>query len=72
MSLVIKTHVSDSTIWNAIQPHKTDIIIATPPKNGTTLTQQIVNLIINGNSNFKYLHDLSPWVEENPEIFFAR
>ena len=71
MSLVIKTQVSDSSIWNAIQPHKTDIIISTSPKTGTTLTQQIVNLIINGNSNFKYLYDLSPWVEENPEIFFG-
>lgn len=71
MSLVIKTELFDSTIWNAIKPRKTDIIIATCAKSGTTLTQQIVNLIINGHSDFKYLYDLSPWVEEKPEIFFG-
>lgn len=73
MNLVVKNIYSDSTIWNAVNPRKTDIVIASCYKAGTTLTQQIVNLLINGDSNFKgfkTLHDLSPWVEHTPDPMF--
>jgi len=62
--LVIKDRVRDSTIWDSVKPQKTDIVIASCYKSGTTLTQQIVNLIINGHDDFESIHKLSPWVEE--------
>lgn len=74
MTLVVKDLDRDSTIWQAITPRKTDIIIGSYSKAGTTLTQQIVNLLYNGNSDFgKYgsLPQMSPWVEEIPERFFG-
>ena len=75
MILVVKDPFRDSTIWNAVKPRQTDIVIASCYKSGTTLTQQIVNLMINGNSDLKgyeFLHKLSPWVEwleEIPDVY---
>jgi aryl sulfotransferase len=60
---VIKDYLRDSTIWDGINPRPDDIVIASCYKSGTTLTQQIVNLMVNGHDDFEYLHDLSPWVE---------
>ncbi|MFB2922867.1 MULTISPECIES: sulfotransferase domain-containing protein [Aerosakkonema] len=74
MNLVVKNIYSDSTIWNAVTARPTDIIIASCYKAGTTLTQQIVNLLINGNSEFSgynTLQELSPWVEHTPDPLFA-
>ena len=62
--IVIKDEMRDSTIWDLIQPRNTDIVISSCYKSGTTLTQQIVNLIVNDDDNFESLHDISPWVEE--------
>jgi len=61
--VVVKDELHDSTIWDCITPRSDDIVIASYAKSGTTLTQQIVNLLVNGHDNFEYLHDLSPWVE---------
>ncbi|MGB3511963.1 MAG: sulfotransferase domain-containing protein, partial [Microcoleaceae cyanobacterium] len=62
--LVVKDKIRDSSIWNRIKPRDNDIVIASCQKSGTTLTQQIVNLLINGHDNFKSIHDVSPWVEK--------
>ncbi len=62
--IVIKDELRDSTIWDLIQPINTDIVICSCYKSGTTLTQQIVHLMVNDDDNFKSLHDISPWVEE--------
>ena len=62
--MVIKDEMRDSTIWNLIQPRNTDIVICSCYKSGTTLTQQIVNLMVNGDHNFESIHDISAWVEE--------
>ena len=61
--IIIKDERQDSTIWDLIKPINTDIVICSCYKSGTTLTQQIVNLMVNGDDNFESLHDLSPWVE---------
>ena len=61
--IIIKDELQDSTIWDLIKRRNTDIVICSCYKSGTTLTQQIVNLIVNGDDNFESLHDLSPWVE---------
>ena len=62
--IVIKDKKRDSTIWDLIKPINTDIVICSCYKSGTTLTQQIVNLIVNSDDNFESLYDISPWVEE--------
>ncbi len=61
--LIVKDYLRDSSIWNLFAHRRTDIAIASCYKSGTTLTQQIVNLLINGHDDFDHLHDLSPWVE---------
>ncbi|MGK7922114.1 MAG: sulfotransferase domain-containing protein [Trichodesmium sp.] len=62
--IVIKDEPRDSTIWDLIQPKNTDIVIGSCYKSGTTLTQQIINLMVNGDDNFASIHDISPWIEE--------
>ena len=61
--IVIKDKKLDSTIWDLIKPRNTDIVICSCYKSGTTLTQQIVNLIVNSDDNFESLYDISTWVE---------
>jgi aryl sulfotransferase len=61
--VTVKDDFRDSTIWDCITPRPDDIVITSYSKSGTTLTQQIVNLLVNGHDNFEYLYDLSPWVE---------
>ncbi|NEQ39904.1 MAG: sulfotransferase domain-containing protein [Okeania sp. SIO3I5] len=61
--IVVQDFMRDSTIWDSVKPRSTDIIIASCYKSGTTLTQQIVNLLVNGNDNFESIHHISPWVE---------
>ena len=61
--IVIKDKQRDSTIWDLIKPRNTDIVICSCYKSATTLTQQIVNLIVNGDDNFESLYDISTWVE---------
>lgn len=60
---IIKDYLRDSTLWDYISHRSDDIVIASCYKSGTTLTQQIVNLMVNGHDDFDYLHHLSPWVE---------
>ncbi|MEG4943587.1 sulfotransferase domain-containing protein [Microcoleus sp. F4-D5] len=65
--VIVKDYLRDSTIWDCIRARPDDIIIASCYKSGTTLTQQIVNLLVNGHDNVEHLHDLSPWVEDTGE-----
>lgn len=62
--MIIRDRLRDSTIWQQVELRPTDIMICSCYKSGTTLTQQIVNLIINGHDDFVSLHYLSPWVEK--------
>lgn len=56
----------DSTRWNGFSFRDDDIVIATYPKSGTTLTQQIVaQLILHGDANV-YGQALSPWIDCRP------
>jgi len=55
----------DTRHWYLWEPRNNDIIIATPPKAGTTWTQRIVSqLIFNGQFPTKYgsVDEISPWV----------
>lgn len=62
--MIIRDRLRDSTIWEQVELRPRDIIICSCYKSGTTLTQQIVNLLINGHDDFVSLHHLSPWVEK--------
>ena len=66
---IINDKLRDSRIWNYVNPRPTDIIIASCYKVGTTVAQQIVNLLVHGHDEFDSLHKLSPWVEESHEEF---
>jgi len=59
----VRENFRDSSKWDHVKPRSDDIIIATCYKSGTTLTQQIVNLLLNGDKDFTAMRDLSPWVE---------
>lgn len=60
---VIQDRHRDSTQWDAFPPRPDDIVIASCYKSGTTLTQQIVNLLLNGTRDFARFKDLTPWVD---------
>jgi len=60
---IVKDGHRDSTQWDAIDARRDDIVIVSCYKSGTTLTQQIVNLLINGTSDFERLRNVSPWVD---------
>ena len=60
---VIEEVFRNSTHWDAVRPRSGDIVIASCYKSGTTLTQQIINLLINGTADFPAMRKLSPWVD---------
>ncbi len=60
---VIRDRHRDSTQWDNIRPRPNDIVIASCYKSGTTLTQQIVNLLVNGTQHFDRMQTLSPWID---------
>ena len=58
--------VSDSARWSEFDHRPGDIIISTPPKCGTTLTQMLCALLVFDSPQFpERLDDLSPWFDMN-------
>jgi len=57
---IVKEYFRDSTHWDKVKPLKDDIIIASCYKSGTTLTQQIVNLLLIGSKDLENTRSLSP------------
>lgn len=55
--------VHDSSRWNDFQFRDDDVVIATPPKTGTTLTQQIVAQLIFGGDPDLFGRACSPWID---------
>jgi len=53
----------DSTQWDSFQPRTDDIVIASSYRSGTTLTQQIINLLIHGPDDICHFRHRSPWVD---------
>lgn len=58
-----ETAVADSARWDTYRPRDGDIIVATPPKCGTTWTQMICALLVHGPVLPRPLTCLSPWLD---------
>jgi len=58
-----ETAITDSARWDSYRPRDGDIIIATPPKCGTTWTQMLCALLVHGPELPAPLTRLSPWLD---------
>jgi aryl sulfotransferase len=58
-----RTWAMDSRRWAEYEPGPDDIVIATPPKCGTTWTQQIVAALVFQDPQPRPLPVVSPWLE---------
>ena len=65
---VVRDYYSDSRRWDHYKPRAGDIVICTPPKAGTTWTQQIVNLLVFQSPDPRALFEVAPWLDAR---FFA-
>ena len=55
---------TDPLRWVTWSPRKGDILVCTPPKCGTTWTQAMLAMLVNGSSNLpEKVPVLSPWVD---------
>ena len=59
-----RTWSIDSRRWAQFEPRPDDIVIATPPKCGTTWTQQIVASLIFQDPTPRPLPRVSPWIDQ--------
>lgn len=59
----VRNWVMDSRHWNRFNPRPDDIVIATPPKCGTTWMQRIVSLLVFQSTDPVPLHEISPWLD---------
>ncbi len=58
--------VTEPERWDALVPRVGDVILATPAKSGTTWTQSIIAMLLNGTSELpEKLSVMSPWIESN-------
>lgn len=55
-------HHLDSRIWNGFTFRRSDVVIASYPKSGTTWTQQIVGQLISGGAEIP-INRISPWMD---------
>ena len=61
-----RTFIYDTVRWGAYEHRPGDIIISTPPKCGTTWTQNIVGMLVLGTTEFdRPMVELSPWLDQN-------
>lgn len=58
--------LTDPSRWSAWKPRKGDVIVCTPPKCGTTWTQTILAMLVNGGPDLPdRVSVLSPWLDAN-------
>ncbi|MGB5166412.1 MAG: sulfotransferase domain-containing protein [Woeseiaceae bacterium] len=56
--------ITDPLRWATWSPRKGDILVCTPPKCGTTWTQTMLAMLVNGSSDLsEKVPVLSPWVD---------
>jgi hypothetical protein len=57
--------IADSARWLLFEPRPGDVVISTPPKCGTTLTQMLCALVLFDSTEFPgRMDDLSPWLDQ--------
>ena len=57
-------HMTKPERWATWQPRKGDVLVCTPPKCGTTWTQTIIAMLLNGGPDLPdTLGAISPWVD---------
>ncbi len=59
-----RTWSLDSRRWSEYRPRPDDVVIATPPKCGTTWVQQIVGSLIFNDPTPRALSSVSPWIDQ--------
>lgn len=53
----------DPALWSRVEPRADDIVVATCYRSGTTLTQQMLNLMLFGERDFSSIRHISPWID---------
>ncbi len=61
---VYQSYMYDSTRWDHFVPRDDDIVIATPPKTGTTWTQEIVLHLVFLGREVPYRDEVSTWLDQ--------
>jgi aryl sulfotransferase len=59
----VRSWTTDSRRWAHYVPRADDIVIATPPKCGTTWMQQIVSLLVFQSAEPRPIQTISPWID---------
>lgn len=63
-----RSFVFDSLRWDGFEFRDDDIVISTPPKCGTTWTQNLVAMLVLGTTEFERpMVEMSPWIEQTTE-----
>ena len=58
--------ITDPDRWGHYNPRVGDVLVITPAKSGTTWTQSIVAMLLNGGPDLPApVTELSPWVDAN-------
>jgi aryl sulfotransferase len=60
---IYQNYSHDSARWDRFVPRDDDIIIATPPRTGTTWTQEIVLHLVFLGREVPYREEVSPWLD---------
>lgn len=61
---IYQNYAHDSTRWDPFIPRDDDIIIATPPRTGTTWTQEIVLHLVFLGREVPYREEVSLWLDQ--------
>jgi aryl sulfotransferase len=59
-----QSYIQDSTRWAQFSPRPDDVIISSPPKSGTTWTQEIALQLLFLDQEVPYQKEVSPWLEQ--------
>src|SRR5215213_6602842 len=61
---IYQSYIQDSTRWAQFSPRPDDVVISSPPKSGTTWTQEIALQLLFLGQEVPYQKEVSPWLEQ--------